>query len=146
MTMALCFSCGYIKHGAICPCARCMVDSTGDTELDILFSDHYMAYTTLTQFGAVVTLINERVSDKDIRFWTFMYYVSEAHSDLLHITPPEPLAEQVMRLYGELQFPPVEVLPGIRNRDDSKSGGGEQTGSGGSAAEQAGKKWWQFWR
>ena len=133
MTMALCFNCGYIKHGAICPCARCSVDSCGDTELDILFSDHYMAHTTLTQFGAVVSLINKRLSDRDLRFWTFMYYVSEVHPDLLTITPPEPLAEQVKRLYGDLNFPLVQVLPGIRNRDNPASKNGEQANTGGPA-------------
>ena len=35
MTMALCFNCGDIKFGAICPCPKCQAESSGDMELDI---------------------------------------------------------------------------------------------------------------
>jgi len=46
VTWALCLNCGEVKFGAICPCPKCNVESTGDMNLDIAFSDHHMAKET----------------------------------------------------------------------------------------------------
>ena len=145
MTWALCFSCGHIKHGAICPCPKCAIRSTGDTEIDILFSDHFMALSTLKQFGQVVNIINKHTDNNEERFWTFLYYISETHSDILKVDLPAPIAPQIQRLYPELEFPPVEVLPGIRNRDDTKAETVEPKAEGKAEEAKPEKKWWQFW-
>jgi len=39
MSLALCFNCGNVKFGALCECDKCGIASTGDMDLDILFSD-----------------------------------------------------------------------------------------------------------
>jgi hypothetical protein len=146
MTTALCFNCGHLKYGAICSCPKCKLRSTGDTKLDILFSDHFMAHSTLNQFGTVVKFINEHVDHKDIRFWTFMFYVSERHSDLLKIDPPQALAEQIQDLYSQLEFPSVQVLPGMRNQSKPQTGDPKQDDVNMPGRDQSAKKWWQFWR
>lgn len=140
MTMALCFSCGDVKFGAICPCSKCGVNSTGDMGLDILFSDHNMAVSTLEQFGLVVKLINSNVENPPIRFWAFMQYVSVNHSDLLSIGLPGDIADQVTSLYERLEFPPVEMRSGrqepkLADRSEKPPGEGRPK-----------KKWWKFGR
>ena len=54
MTWALCFNCGELKFGAYCPCPECQVASTGDMNLDLLFSDHYLTRATLGALGEMV--------------------------------------------------------------------------------------------
>jgi len=138
MTMALCFFCGNVKFGAICPCDQCHVNSTGDTNLDIIFSDHYMGCSTLEQFGAVVKLINSNVEDSEIRFWTFLTFVSERHSEVMKATPPPAIAEQVKSLYERLDFPQVELLPGLKTQQTEEPPPEEEG--------RQKKRWWQFWK
>ena len=108
MTMALCFNCGHTKFGAISPCAECHVASTGDTSLDIAFSDHHLSTTTLGGFGEVIRAI-QRVCDDDLRFWSFIRFVSVNHSDILRVNlPPEHLAE-LDAVLARANPPPVVV-------------------------------------
>ena len=64
MTIALCFNCGHMKFGAICPCPECRIASTGNMNLDIAFSDHWMSVDTIRAFGEVIRAIR-RVCDDD---------------------------------------------------------------------------------
>ncbi len=68
MTWALCFNCDKVKFGAICPCLKCEVKSTGDINLDIAFSDHNMTKETLEDFGKVVGTIHSRCDDSELCF------------------------------------------------------------------------------
>ena len=79
MTWALCFNCGSTKFGALLPCPECQAASTGDISLDIAFSDHHMAVESLEEFGAVVRAIRQVCEDDQLRFWSFIYYVSTRH-------------------------------------------------------------------
>jgi len=116
MTIALCFSCGDIKFGALVPCQKCGKESRHNSELRIRFSSHFMARSTLEQFGQVIKLINCKTEDENIQFWTFVWYISQNHSDILHAEPPEDLAEPVRSLYEKLDFPTVQRLPGSNSR------------------------------
>jgi hypothetical protein len=85
MTIALCFNCGRTKFGAICPCPDCLVNSTGDMGLDIAFSDHHMSTRTLEAFGRVVKAIARVCDDDQLRFWSFIRYVSVHHPSILGV-------------------------------------------------------------
>lgn len=90
MTMALCFNCGETKFGAICPCPQCGVNSTGDMNLDIAFSDHWLSVATLGAFGEVVRAIQRVCDDNQLRFASFLRFVSVNHTSILSVTlPPE---------------------------------------------------------
>ncbi len=89
MTIALCFSCGETKFGAICPCPHCEVNSSGDISLDISFSDHRLSIQTLEAFGKVIQSIRQVCDDGNLRFWSFIRYVSLHHSDLLGVEMSE---------------------------------------------------------
>jgi hypothetical protein len=82
MTTALCFNCGETKFGAWCPCGKCGVDTCGNRELDILFSDHRMTVTTLEKFGGLIRQLARVTSDPGVRFWAFISYVSQHPSEL----------------------------------------------------------------
>lgn len=85
MTWAMCFNCGATKFGAICPCPECQISSTGDMSLDIAFSDHNMSKQTLEAFGKVVRSIRDVCDDDQLRFWSFIHYVSTRHPDILGV-------------------------------------------------------------
>jgi len=42
MTMAICFACGAIKFGALCPCDKCKATPKSEDEIavSLLLSDH----------------------------------------------------------------------------------------------------------
>lgn len=116
MTTALCFNCGDTKFGAWCPCGKCGVESSGNRNLDILFSDHQMSAATLHRLGGVIKTIAAHCDQPDIRFWAFISYVSSHPSQVLSATPPSEIAERVAALLDQLQLPLVvaELIP----RDD----------------------------
>lgn len=109
MTTALCFNCGETKFGAWCPCGRCGVASSGDRQLDILFSDHNMSVSTLREFGTVIKRISECTDEPAIRFWVFISYLSSHPAELLSATPPPEIAERVASVLAQAQLPMIEV-------------------------------------
>jgi hypothetical protein len=138
VTQALCMNCGNVKFGAICPCPQCGVASTGDMGLDIAFSDHHLAFETLQELGEVVRAIRRTcesagVAD-EVRFWSFIGYVSANHPSILTATPEPPIAEQVRDVLGRTRLPPVTLRPGLRGPRAEKGNGA------------GGRRWWQFWK
>jgi hypothetical protein len=111
MTMALCLSCGKTKFGAICPCPSCGVDSTGNMSLDIAFSDHHLAESSLEDFGGVIAHFNSKTETSAVAFWAFIRYISENHGSILQAEVPEEFADQVASIYCEGDIPPVAVKP-----------------------------------
>lgn len=109
MTWALCFNCGATKFGAICPCPDCQLASTGDMNLDIAFSDHYLTEATLKGFGAVVASIRRVCDDDQLRFWSFIHYVSTRHSEILQVTIAREQAERCEAVVARANPPPVVV-------------------------------------
>lgn len=132
MTMALCFNCGRTKFGAICPCPECSVASTGDMGLDITFSDHHMSVGTIEAFGEVVRAIRRVCDDDQLRFWSFIRYVSVHRSDILGVQQPPEQQAACDAVLTRAQPPPVAVeKSGVRRA-------GRPSGS-------AKRPWWRFW-
>lgn len=107
--MALCLNCGETKFGAWCPCRQCGVESCGNLEVDILFSDHRMSVPTLERFGAIIKQIASHSDEADVRFWALISYVSAHPSKLLSATPPSEIADRVEALLAELRLPTIEL-------------------------------------
>ena len=53
MTIAVCFSCGEVKHGATCACKQCGAKPATDDDLAVSFamSDHYLSQAELESMG-----------------------------------------------------------------------------------------------
>ncbi len=114
--MALCFNCGEVKFGALCPCPKCRTGSTGDMGLDIQFSDHHYDVETLKEFGNVIRAIQGACNDPATRFWTFLEYVSEHHPNILSVQlKPEAKAKAAEILSG-LALPPVTLRESAGHR------------------------------
>jgi hypothetical protein len=109
MTWALCFNCGATKFGALCPCPDCDFASTGDVTLDIAFSDHHLSEPTLKAFGAVVGAIRQVCDDDQLRFWSFIHYVSTRHPDILSVNMPAEQSERCEAVVARANPPPVTV-------------------------------------
>ena len=114
MTWALCLNCGEVKFGAICPCPKCEVASTGDMGLDIAFSDHNIEKQSLEDLGKVVAAIHRVSSDSELCFWTFIYYVSTNHSDILGVSLKPDLETSCREILSQAAFPPVKLAPSAR--------------------------------
>jgi len=109
MTTALCFNCGETKFGAWCPCGNCGVESSGDRNLDILFSDHQMTVATLNRFGGIIKQLAQQCDDPQVRFWAFISYLSSHPAKLLTATPPSEIADQVAKVLTAAKLPIVEA-------------------------------------
>lgn len=109
MTQALCFFCGAIKFGALCPCETCGQGATGDIFLDITFSDHHYAVQTLEEFGVIIQEINQRTDDAKTRFWTFMVYVATHHPDILTVALPDEVWVRADEILGQCTLPTVTL-------------------------------------
>jgi len=109
MTWALCFNCGATKFGAICPCPECQVGSTGDMSLDIAFSDHRMSEATLKAFGEVIRSIRKVCDDDQLRFWSFIYFVSTSHPNVLGVKLEADQRQRCADVLARAKPPPVTV-------------------------------------
>lgn len=109
MTMALCFYCGEVKFGAICPCPKCGNKSTGDMSLDIAFSDHHLKVDTLKEFGEVVRTIQAVDGDPRLKFWAFIEYVSQHHPTILHVDLKPEVKADIEQLMDGIVLPEVTV-------------------------------------
>lgn len=138
--MALCFSCGHTKFGAICPCPECNVTSTGDMNLDIAFSDHRMSVATLGAFGDVVRAIRRVCDDDQLRFWSFIRYVSVNHPDVLGVNQSPEQQSACDAVLARAHPPPVSVEESPRNRFCRPSETAEE-----SETPPAKRPWWRFW-
>ncbi len=116
MTWALCFHCGGTKFGAICPCPKCGVASTGDMELDIAFSDHYLSTATLQAFGEVIRAIRRVCEDDQLRFWSFLWYVSTRHPQILRDELSPEQRDRCEEVLARAHPPPVTVEESERAR------------------------------
>lgn len=139
MTWALCLSCGQVKWGAICACPRCQVESTGNMELDITFSDHRIDRETLEELGAVVESIHEASDDRELCFYTFIHYVSVNYPEILAAELKPEARARVEEFLTRLSLPVVTIRPsprGTRSRKENATG----------ASGQRPKQWWEFWK
>jgi len=109
MTWALCFHCGETKFGAICPCEKCGVGSTGDISLDIAFSDHRLSEQTLKAFGDVIRAIRRVCDEDELCFWSLVYYVSLNHPDVLGVKLAPEVHTRCAEVLARASPPEVKV-------------------------------------
>ena len=114
MTWALCFKCGATKFGALCPCPECQSGASGNMDLDIAFSDHWMSQATLQAFGEVVRAINNVCDDEEVRFRAFLHYVTTHHPGILRIDLPPVMQSICNELLIRANPPAVVVEPSPR--------------------------------
>ncbi len=107
--MALCFNCGEVKFGAICPCPGCAVASSGDMALDIAFSDHFYDVETLKEFGSVIRAIQSASEDPSTRFWAFIHYISEQHPGILKANLKPEMSARLADVLRGVVLPPVTI-------------------------------------
>ena len=88
MSLALCLACGNIKFGALCECDECGAGSTGNTDLDILFSDWQMSEVFMEELSNIITKINSISNNKEVNLWAFLAYMSKEHPDILEVNVP----------------------------------------------------------
>jgi|GEM_PF-2602252 len=125
MTTALCFHCGATKFGALCPCGTCGGPASGDSDLDIAFSDHYMSVGSLKKFGKIIRQIARQTDDDEVRMWSFLNYVSIYHSSILTVdTPPElvRLVEPILQNIDLRAFEVVNKRPRLDEGPPPQSG------------------------
>ena len=134
MTWALCLNCGEVKFGAICPCPKCSVASTGDMNLDIAFSDHHVARESLEQLGQVVAAIQRASSDRQLCFWTFIRYVAIHHPSILGVDLKPEVQLKCDELLRQIVIPEFTMRP---------SGLAELPGQ---PLKRKSKRWWEFWK
>ncbi len=116
MTIALCLNCGETKFGTLCPCNKCKCESTGNNDLDIAFSDHYVSAKVLNKYGEVIKMVNSMSGyNKNVKRWVFLKYISEKQSNVLTVKVPDGISNEVDDLYGKIEFPNIEWKPGMRN-------------------------------
>jgi hypothetical protein len=113
MTDALCFRCGNIKFGALCGCGECGAESSGDSKIDITFSDHHMSRASLEKFGDFIKLLHSHCKIEDVCFWAFIRFVSDKHPSILSARPPESIVADVESLLAQVEHPYIEIEPGI---------------------------------
>jgi hypothetical protein len=140
MTKALCLFCGGSKFGALNPCPDCQSGSTGNMNLDILFSDHHLHSDTIDQLGQVIKTINVATQDADLRQQSFLVYVSENHPGVWQVSPDAAWAVEASAFLRTLSLPPVELRPGRQGLPNLEEGLAERR------AQSQRRPWWQFWK
>jgi tetratricopeptide (TPR) repeat protein len=109
MTQALCLNCGSLKFGAWCPCPECQAGSTGEANLDILFSDHHFTPATLSALGEIIQQIKSACDDDAQRFRVFMKYFSDNYPEHLTIHLAEEIEDSVTEVLRSLHLPRLEL-------------------------------------
>ncbi|MGC4043920.1 MAG: hypothetical protein QM758_08990 [Armatimonas sp.] len=136
MTWALCHGCGCTKFGAIVPCPECDVASTGNFEMDILFSDHHITHRTIDEFGAVLKAIYAATNDPGFGHFTFLVHVVDNYPDMgLGVGKTSPGLTAARELLATLDLPPVTLEPsrqGLPGPPDDHP--------------PPRRRWWEFWK
>ena len=109
MTTALCTNCGNLKFGAYLSCEKCGCGSTGNMDLDMAFTDHYVTERTLREFGQVVQTLRFSAKDEATAFWAFMKYVSEQYPEIIIAVVPLKYQKEADAILDRTQLPEVFV-------------------------------------
>ncbi len=118
MTQALCLSCGEIKFGAFCPCPTCETASTGDIQVDILFSDHVFHEKTLEDLGLLFKAILARAKgDQQLCFSAFIQRVQDGGPRLFATNLPPDARARVEGVLQESALPSVTYRQSDRRLD-----------------------------
>jgi hypothetical protein len=116
--------------------SQCKFSTTGDFNLDITFSDHRFSKTTLQAFGAVIASIHRVCDDGQLRFWTFIYYVSTRRPDVLGANMPDERKKCCEAVVERANPPPAAIEQSERAKLLRESNGPEDNAAEGAAAER----------
>lgn len=136
MTWALCHGCGCTKFGAIVPCPECHLDSTGNFEMDVRFSDHHISHRTIDEFGAILKRIYASTDDPNFGHYAFLVHVADRYPDMgLGIGKDSSGLGKAREFLANLDLPPVTLEP-------------SRNGLPGPPGNRPPPKrlWWQFWK
>jgi len=110
MTVALCTNCGNLKDGAYLACGKCNCGPTGNQDLDIAFTDHYLTERTLREFGKVIQALHCNTTDEATAFWAFMKYVSDHYPEVVYYSAvPRKYRNSSNKLLRQTHVPDVFV-------------------------------------
>ena len=109
MTVALCTNCGNFKLGAYLSCEKCNCGPTGNQDLDIAFTDHYLTEQTLREFGQVIQALRLNTNDEATAFWAFMKHVSDRYPEIIIVAVPRKYSKSSDMLLRQTQLPKVFV-------------------------------------
>lgn len=118
MTQALCLRCGTRKFGALLACSRCGAAPVFPVDLNLLFSDHALAVSTLDDFGqALVALAAvcldggpDGGTDHALPMKCFLHWVAQRWPDLLSIQLQADERLALDALIARAALPPVKVV------------------------------------
>jgi len=79
--------------------------------LDIAFSDHHLAASSLEELGGVIAHFSCKTDEPGVAFWAFIRYISENHESILQAKVPNEFAERVSSIYRESEIPDVTLKP-----------------------------------
>jgi hypothetical protein len=85
-------------------------------QLDIAFSDHRLSKDTLKAFGAVVDSIRRVCDDDELRFLSFIHYVSTRHPEILGVNLTAEQRDRCEEVVARANPPPVTVEESERSK------------------------------
>jgi hypothetical protein len=109
MSLALCFNCGNVKFGALCECEECGTGSTGNVDLDILFSDWNYCEEVLEKFGNVIVQIHRHTDNQRLVFLTFLRFVSNEYPGIVNINVDGETLDEIEKILEKLEIERFEI-------------------------------------
>lgn len=104
MTAALCINCGNIKQGILVACNRCSEESSGNYELELALSDHYLSIKTLQSFSSLISKLQEAADNKILADWAFIYLLSTYFPEIVFISIPKEYIESSIVILKSLSL------------------------------------------
>jgi hypothetical protein len=98
-----------MKSGVLLPCKKCSYGSTGNSDLDIAFTDHYLTEETLRGFGKVIQCLHKNSEDEAAAFWAFMKHISEYYPEIIFSEIPRQYKAVASTLLEQTELPEVMV-------------------------------------
>ena len=130
MTMALCTGCGATKPGTWLTCRTCGTASTGQRDLDVFLSDHYLNPEALSFLRTAISRIRCVTSKPDDVQKVFLFYAASTFPGLIQIEMDKGLRSDLEGMLRAAAVPPPPEgmsfefhVPRVKRR----------------------RKWWRFW-
>jgi len=84
--------------------------------------------------GAVIAAIHGVSADKDVRFWSFIRYISVNHPSILGVELKPEMQEKCDAVLQQAQIPNVTLRPSPKEEWEARRKKGSK------------KRWWEFWK
>lgn len=78
-------------------------------DLDILFSDHHLARSSLEELGSVVRILCRATDDRELRFAAFLRYMTQNHPQFLEVRFTPEGERRIEMLLEGLDLPDVTI-------------------------------------